>query len=294
MAPQVVIDIISQLRKQDGTLSGQEQKVADYLLGNLEGSVHETLSEIAQASDVSVATVNRFCRSLGCDGFKDFKIRLAQHVAVSLSYIQSAETMVRSSDNLTDYIFDILAKALDRTRAQLDPELLETVVDILAACNRIVFLGVGGGSTNVAAEGANRFFRLGIPSQALSDGFQQRMVASTLGKGDVVFAISSTGWPKELLDSVAIARQYGATTICLTQAGSLLATACDTAIGIDIEHELDIFKPSSVRSVFNAIIDVLAFGVARRRPDRSRENLRRIRSSLVTLHQTARPHPIGD
>ncbi|MCP4385227.1 MAG: MurR/RpiR family transcriptional regulator [Hyphomicrobiales bacterium] len=291
---QAVIDIISELRKHDGTFSGQEQRVADYIIANLERAAHQTLSEIAVASSVSVATVNRFCRSLGCNGFKDFKIRLAQHVAVSLRYIQPATTSDHPSDDLVDYIFDILVRALELARPQLDPEVIEKVIDALAESNRIVFLGVGGGSTNIASEGANRFFRLGIPTQSISDGFQQRMIASTLGRGDVVFAISSTGWPQELLDSVTIARQYGATTLCLTQKSSPLANACDLSIGIDLENEPDIFKPSSARSVFSAIVDVLAFGVARRNPNRSRENLRRIRSSLVALHQTTRPHPIGD
>lgn len=294
VARNAVIDIISELRKRDGTFSTQEQKVADYIIANLEQAAHETLSEIALASGVSVATVNRFCQSVGCNGFKDFKIRLAQHVAVSLRYLQPQTRSDHPSDDLVDYIFDVLTNALERARPQLDPEIVGKAIKALAESNRIVFLGVGGGSTNVASEGANRFFRLGIPTQAISDGFQQRMVASTLNDGDVVFAISSTGWPAELLDSIAIARQYGATTLSLTQKGSPLADACDLTIGIDLEHEPDIFKPSSARSVFSAIIDVLALGVARQRPNRSRESLRRIRSSLVALHQTTRPHPIGD
>ncbi len=294
MSDLAVIDLISQLRKQDGTFSSQEQKVADHILENLEAAVHMNLNDIATASSVSIATVNRFCQSLGCKGFKDFKIRLAQNVAVSIQYMQQPIDRAPFSDDLVNYVFDSLANTLSRTRAQLDSDVLKTCIETLAHCNRLVFLGVGGGSSNVAAEGANRFFRLGIPCQAISDGYQQRMVASTMGAEDVLFAISSTGWPQELLDSVAIARQYGATTIALTQRGSALAQSCDIAIVVDNREDGDIYKPSPSRFMFNAIIDVLATGVARGRPNMSRENLRRIRSSLTALHNQTGPQPVGD
>ena len=294
MSDIAAIDIISLLRKQDGTFSSQEQKVADQILQDLEAAVHMNLKDIADASDVSVATVNRFCQSLGCKGFKEFKIRLAQNVAVSIQYMQPAMDRSPRSDDLVNYIFDTLANTLSRTRAEIDPETLNTCIEMLAHCNRLAFLGVGGGSSNVAAEGANRFFRLGIPCQAVSDGYEQRMLASVMGAEDVLFAISSTGWPQELLDSVAIARQYGATTIALTQRGSPLAKASDISITVDNREDGDIYKPSPSRFVFNAIIDVLATGVARRRPNRSRENLRRIRSSLTALHNQVGPQPVGD
>ncbi|HMB47735.1 MAG TPA: MurR/RpiR family transcriptional regulator [Afifellaceae bacterium] len=294
MSDSAVIDIISQLRKQDGTFSSQEQKVADHILEDLEAAVHMNLKDIADASKVSIATVNRFCQSLGCRGFKDFKIRLAQNVAVSLQYMRQPIDRAPFSDDLVNYIFDGLLNTLSGARSQLDSETLRTCIDILAHCNRLVVIGVGGGSSNVAAESANRFFRLGISCQAISDGYQQRMVASTMGPEDVLFAISATGWPKELLDSTAIARQYGATTLALTQRASPLAKACDVTIALDNREDGDIYKPSPTRFVFNAVIDVLATGVARSRPNRSRENLRRIRSSLTALHKQTGPHPVGD
>ena len=156
------------------------------------------------------------------------------------------------------------------------------------------FLGVGGGSANVAREGANRFFRLGIPSEAHADGYLQRMLASTFTEGDVIVAISSSGQPAELLDSVAIAKQYGAVTISLTKTNSDLAKLADISIQINIPEDQDIYKPSASRLVYIAIVDVLAAGAARKRPERVKENLRRIRTSLVTLSEDPGPKPIGD
>ena len=116
----------------------------------------------------------------------------------------------------------------------------------------------------------------------------------TLTEGDVLVAISSSGQPAELLDSVTIARQYGAATISLTKTGSDLAQLADISIQIDIPEDQDIYKPSASRLVYIAIVDVLAAGAARKRPERVKENLRRIRTSLLSLSKDAGPKPIGD
>ena len=289
-----VTDIISQLRKTTGNFPRQEQRVADYVLANLDQIAYQRQNEIAVSAGVSVATVNRFCQTLGCQGFNDFRIGLAQGVAASLQYLGNATHEDSLPDQLVQQVFGALVDMLNEARSQLDPEAMQQAIDTLAAARRISFAGVGGGSANVAREGANRFFRLGIPSDAHADGYLQRMLASTMEVGDVIFAISSSGKPAELLDSVAIARQYGAKTICLTKTGSDLARVADISIEIDIPEDRDIFKPSAARLVFLAIIDALAAGAARKNPERVKERLRRIRTSLAPLAKVYQPGPIGD
>lgn len=289
-----IIDIISRLRQLDGTFSKREQLVADFVLSNLEMLPQLSQHEIAESAHVSVATVNRFCQTLGCDGFRDFQITLAQSIAVSMQYLGGSSRDNSASDQLVIQVFGALVDTLNLARSQLDSIAVQQAIDALADARRIAFLGVGGGSATVAREGANRFFRLGIPAEAHADGYLQRMLASTLETGDVVFAISASGQPAELLDSVSIARQYGATTLCLTKSGSLLAHSTDIAIELDIPEDQDIYKPSASRLVFMAIVDVLAAGAARKRPERVKEYLRRIRTSMISLSKDTGPKPIGD
>lgn len=289
-----VIDIISQLRNRNGTFPKREQSVADFVLANLENIAFLRQAEIAAGAGVSVATVNRFCVTLGCEGFRDFKIRLAQNVAVSLQYMGDASSETSEAHQIVGQVFGALVDSLNLARLQLESASIEQAIERLEKAKRILFVGVGGGSANVAREGAFRFFRLGIPAEAHADGYLQRMVASTFEQGDLVFAISSSGQPAELLDSVAIARQYGAETISLTKSGSPLAAATDIAIEIDIPEDQDIYKPTASRLVFIAIIDVLAAGTARRRPEKVKEYLRRIRTSLAPLSSDTGPQPIGD
>ena len=289
-----IIDVISRTRQLDGTFSKREQLVADFVLSNLENVASLSQLDIANKAGVSVATVNRFCVTLGCEGFRDFMLRLAQSVAVSLQYLGGPSRDDSESVQLVTQVFGALVDSLNLARSQLNSDAIQQAIDVLVETRRVAFIGVGGGSANVAREGSNRFFRLGIPTEAYADGYLQRMVASTLEAGDVVFAISSSGQAAELLDSVSIARQYGAKTISLTRTGSDLALLTDIAIEVDLPEDQDIYKPSASRLVFMAIVDVLAAGVARQRPERVKEYLRRIRTSLVSLSKDTGPKPIGD
>jgi DNA-binding MurR/RpiR family transcriptional regulator len=293
---QPTVDIISLLRRKAGTFPAREQRVADYVQDHLQDVTTIALSDLAQKVGVSEPTVIRFCRTLGCDGFRDFKIRLAQNLAVSMQYLAPEDLAddTTAADVLSNHVLGVIVDNLRLLREQLSSTEIDKAADILANARQIAFMGVGGGSTTVAFDAANRFFRLGIPAQAQSDGYLQRMLASTFGEEDVLIAISTSGRPTELIHSAAIARQYGAKVISMTHPQSPLAAESDLVIGIDMPENPDIYKPTATRHVFLATIDIIATAVARRTPDRTLEKLRRIRSSLLTLNPPTGRQPIGD
>ena len=68
----------------------------------------------------------------------------------------------------------------------------------------------------------------------------------------------------------------------------------DVAIELELPEENDIFKPTASRIVYLALIDILATGVARKRGEPTKENLRRIRTSMLHVDRDTTPAPIGD
>ncbi|HRW14373.1 MAG: MurR/RpiR family transcriptional regulator [Rhodobacteraceae bacterium] len=287
-------DLISRLRDLDGKLNAREQRVATYVLENFGSVVEATLGEVAAAAEVSEPTVIRFCRTLGCEGFKDFKLRLAQNVAVSLQYLENSNVEARGASPTLDRVLGGIYAAANAARGQIEGGMLDRAVGALRAARQLVFIGLGGGSSMVACEAANRFFRLGLSATAVDDGYLQRMRAAALEKGDVLFAISASGEARDVVSSVEIANQYGATTLCLTRPDSTLARLAELPIVIELPEDQDIFKPTASRIVHLAIIDTLATCVAELRPEETRERLRRIRASLAAVHGRTGPQPIGD
>ncbi|MDA7963637.1 MurR/RpiR family transcriptional regulator, partial [Ruegeria sp.] len=118
-----VLDLISVLRRTNGEFAPREQRVADFVMENLEAVSQMVIADLAEACNVSTPTVIRFCRTLGCDGYRDFKIKLARNVAVSMQYLAPSQESSAPRDNSpVDLVVGALNSALEKTRAQLDPD----------------------------------------------------------------------------------------------------------------------------------------------------------------------------
>ncbi|HPE61374.1 MAG TPA: MurR/RpiR family transcriptional regulator [Thiolinea sp.] len=290
-----ISDVISALHRQDGRLAAREQKVADYVKSNLEQISTMTIAELAQAAGVSTPTVIRFCRSLGCDGFREFKLRLAQNLAVSLQYLQvETDGELAADDTALDRVLASLYNTLNLLRQQFDPGRLADAERVILNSRQIVAVGVGGGSSMIAAEAANRFFRIGIPAVAVSDSYLLQMRAATLQPGDTLLLISTSGEVDAIIAAARIAAGYGASTIGVTKPGSRLSETVQILIGVNLPEDPSIYKPTASRYAFLAIIDALAMTVARSRQEATIENLRRIRASLTAYHGRTGPQPLGD
>ena len=290
-----VPDVISALRAHDGRLPAGEQRVADHVKAHLDEISTLTIAELARATGVSRPTVIRFCRSLGCEGFREFKLRLAQNLAVSLQYLD-ARTGVAAGGTETaiDEVLSALYATANVMRQQLDARCLDRARRAIIAGRHLLIAGIGGGSSMVASEAENRFFRLGIPCNSVSDSYTLQMRAATLDADDVLLLISASGEADAIVGAAKVASGYGATTVCLTRPHTRLAAAADIVIAIELPEDTDIFKPTASRYAHLTILDALAMSVARDRPDRTRESLRRIRASLTAYHGRTGPQPLGD
>lgn len=288
-------DVISALQQHDGQFPTQEQRVADYVKSHLEDISEMTIADLARHCDVSKPTVVRFCRTLGCEGYREFKLRLAQNLAVSMQYLSaSSVTPTVAGASAIDQVFSAIHTNAIAMRQQLDQDAFAKAVAALLDTRHLLFAGIGGGSSTVAQEGANRFFRLGVPTFTISDSYLLQMRAATLRAGDVLFVISASGEADAIIGATEIANQYGATTICVTPSGTRLSKAASIPLLVDLPEDQDIHKPTASRYIHLMIVDALALSVAQNMPKETTENLRRIRASLTAYHGRTGPQPLGD
>lgn len=291
----IPIDLISSLYRMNGQFAAREQKVADYVSTHLEAISSMTIAQLAAACLVSTPTIVRFCRTMGCSGFREFKLRLAQNIAVSLQYLDiTSHPQAIHSETAIDHVLGALYATANIMRNQIDAQALDRAKDALANARQILVAGIGGGSSMVAQEAANRFFRLGLPSFAVADSYLMQMRAATLQKGDALLLISASGEADEIVSAAEIAGGYGATTICITKPGSRLAQRSTIAIALELAEDPDIHKPTASRYAYLILVDVLAMSIAQARRAETTENLRRIRASLTAFHGRTGPQPLGD
>jgi RpiR family transcriptional regulator, carbohydrate utilization regulator len=276
--------LLVQLRHRRDHLSPSERKVADVVAVDAERIVGSTLADLARAAGVSEPTVVRFCRSLGLQGFQEFKVRLAQSLVVRGAY---ADLEVRPGDAAAVYapkIVDATIDMLTRVRHSLDAAAVEAATDLLARAHKIEFYGVGA-SGAVAIDAQHKFFRLMAPCIAYTDTHMQYMSAATLGREDVVVAISHTGRTIELIESATLARRSGASVIAITAPGTPLARASTLTLAVAVPEDTDVYTPMQSRLAHLVIIDVLAVGLALRGGEATRERLQHMKAMLRAKRQ---------
>lgn len=275
-------NLILSIQQNKAQLRKSERKVAETVLKKPTEIIHMRIVDLAQEAQVSEPTVVRFCRTIKCNGFQDFKLRLAQQLATEASYdhppIQREDSIVQ----LKQKVFDTTIGSLLAVRDSLDPVALEQAIALLLDARRVEFYGFGA-SAVVAADAQDKFFRLKMMSAAHSDPHIQLMSAQSLGAQDVVVAISQTGRTQALLHSVTLAKERGAAVIALAPAGSPLVGLSQVAIHINVNEQNELHTPLTSRIVYLAVIDVLVMGVARQRGEGLLRHLAQLQERLEQL-----------
>lgn len=289
-------DILSQIRDSYSELRPAERRVADVVLADVTFSVDASNAEIARRADVSEPTVTRFCRAIGCDGVRDFKLKLAQSVVVGRLYLAPIPPPEPSEDGspLWNVVFGEARKALSLVERSIDPADIVRAAELIAGAHQVLVFGLGGSSAALAQETQNRLFRYGVVVSAHSDPYVMKMTASTLKPEDVVIAISGTGRTREVVDAVTLARHYRAATIAVTAPDSDLASESDIALTVDVPEFPDPLKPTASRYAFLAIIDLVSTAVGYRLDPDSRETLRRIKYTVLNHRKGKVLEPLGD
>lgn len=293
---QPIPDIISQIKDSYGDLRKAERRVADAVLADVSFSVDASNAQIARRANVSEPTVTRFCRAIGCEGVRDFKLKLAQSVVVGQLYLEPVPRPEPGQDGspLWSTVFDEARKALAAVERSIDPADVVRAAEMVAQARQVLVFGLGGSSSNLALEAQNRLFRYGVLVTAHSDPYVMKMTASTLKPNDLIIAISSTGRTREVVDAVALGRQYRARAIAITAPASDLSVEVDLALTVDIPEFPDALKPTASRYAFLAILDLVATAVGHQLEPDARETLRRIKYTVINHRKGRAMEPLGD
>lgn len=285
----IEIDIISRITERFIELSSTEKRIAQFILDDIAAVTTLPIAELARQVEVSQASITRFARAVGCRDVRDLKVKLAQSLAVGQRFIHEEPDLEGIQG-----IYETIINVLSINRRTIDDAALAKAVGALSGARQILAIGMGGGSTFCAAEVQHRLFRLGLPVVAQSDGLLVRMMAAAVNKNDVVIALSLGGYTKEVVDSAAIARQYGATVVAITPAETPLAAQADVLLGLVVRENDYIYKPSTSRYAMLAMVDVLATELAMANKRQSRDRLRRIKLALDSHRGGADRQPLGD
>ena len=183
-------DIVFQIRSRRDDLSVTERKVADAILDNIIWSASATVDQLAAKASVSIATISRFARTVGCEDTRDLKMKLAQASTVGSRFLDPTAPAEEST-----FYARIYADIESTLRAHLPTfteQLFGQATAIAHEARMIYVFGMGGASAVLAQEVQSRLVRLGYPIAVYTDAVLLRMVAATLDERDAVLILSAS------------------------------------------------------------------------------------------------------
>ncbi len=194
-------------------LTKSEKRVADILIDDYENIGDYTLADYAKKAGCSDASVMRFCRRLGLDGFSELKYQLAK---VKTAAYDNGMHKITKEDNAYAIMEKVIwtnEKTLKDTLT-LYSEDYEKALDAVLEAKQINFFGVG--DAWIVCESAQmKFQRIGVRSTAYSDVALSLASASLMSEDDLAIGISFSGETKLVIDALRIAKSNGAKTLAI-------------------------------------------------------------------------------
>ena len=211
------------LRAKRDSLTKSGAIVADYLMQHAEDAQYLSISSLANECGVAEATIFRFCRSLGFQGYNEMKIALAKATATATPTVAKLEPGA-DTQLLITHAYNTAVEALNGTRNMLDAEAIDRAATLLQRARQVYFFGQGG-SQVLAGDIWARFSMLSTKFRTAGDSHMQAIAASLMGPEDVVLFVSYSGATRDMMDTLRLAKDNGAKVILLTHYDDAPGTA---------------------------------------------------------------------
>ena len=203
------------LQQHQGDLTRSGRTVAEYLVQHAAEAQYLSISSLARECNVAEATVFRFCRSLGFEGYHEMRIALAQANATGAMVNQRELDPEASTATLCEHASGLFMTAINGTQNALSPEAVDRAAKMLHEAHQVFCLGQGG-SMLLANDLCARFAGISNKFRTAGDSHLQIMAAGLMTEADVVLFISYSGATRDMLETLRAAKTSGAKIILIT------------------------------------------------------------------------------
>ena len=203
------------LHQRQDELTKSGRMVADYLIHHADEAQYLSISSLARECKVAEATVFRFCRALGFEGYHEMRIALAQANATASLINQQEPEPGTTTDKLCEHASALFITAINGTQSALSPDAVDKAVDLLRAARQVFCLGQGG-SMLLANDICARFSSLSNKFRTAGDSHLQLLSASLMTPEDVVLFVSYSGATRDMMETLRTAKASGAKIVLLT------------------------------------------------------------------------------
>jgi len=175
--------------KTVSTFNSLESRVYNYVIKNLNTVIYMTIRELAVNSEVSTATVSRFCKKMDFEGYSEFKAYLKLYLEQ-----EKKIHLPHGADEILSFFKSINNDDFD--------QLIDNAAEHIVAAERVIFVGAGSSGT-LGKYGARFFSNIGKFSNHIDDPYYP--VTTDMYKNAVAIVLSVSGETPEI---IKLAKQF--------------------------------------------------------------------------------------
>lgn len=225
----------ARIKSMHGQLGRADQKIADYILDDSTDKKSLTVQGLANAVDVSTATVSRFVKRIGFSSYREFSLSLAVPSQRSNTFFGEIEAK-DNTEQIVQKVFYGAKNAIDATFEMIDPQAWHVAADWLIAARRVGLFGIGGSSI-VALNGYHKLLRTPLDVEQHPDYDVQLMQSVRMKEDDVAIVISHSGRNKDTLKITRQLKTNNVKIIAITAfPNSMLASLADLVLASSAEE----------------------------------------------------------
>jgi len=264
-------------------LSKSQQHIANYLLTSYDEAAFLSAADLARRLQVSEATVVRFAKAIGFDGFPELKRCLQElyrgQVTPAARLQHKLAELASSQGDVLTKVIDMEVQYLTEAAHSIAPADFDRAVEILLNARRI-FISGGGPSAILSELLELRLRRLGIFAISMTESGRDLIEKlQLLEREDAVVATGFHHLNSELVAVVEHAHAVGSRTILLTDT---LGAAFRDKVDVVLAARRGPVSTFHSLTVPMAITNALILAVAMARPEESLaalDRMQRLRAS---------------
>lgn len=208
-------DLIQFITEKYTCMTDSEKILSDYIIKNIDRVLSLSVHALAAETNMSVATVVRFAQHMGFDGYKEFRLYLAQLGNEHEDFILDFEKSEKSPESQITKMLSSCAECLSLTQQNLEYGMLSDIAARIHKANKIAFFGTGT-SYIVCQDAEIKFRRIGICADSACDQTAASIILAGMKEGDIAFGISHSGNNELVSGILRSAQKMGMITVAVT------------------------------------------------------------------------------
>lgn len=195
-------------------LSRTEREIAEYMLAHECEIDSCSIHMLAQSMGVGAASIIRFSKAIGYNGFSDMKFQIEQGKLV----IDKNDVGITREDEanlVKQKVLNYAQNYLEKCVLSANNGVLEQVSEAVACAGKVGILGAGS-ADGIAHAAASMYMSMGIMAFSVSDPLVKLRTAAYFSEADVLIGLSFSGYSKSVGDALYYAKTNGSTTVLIT------------------------------------------------------------------------------